>query len=171
MKKKLVWVAALSAAFCFAMPALAARLAIIDNSNRVINVIEVPDSWSGAENEWQVPAGHTVRAAGNAAPGGAWNGSVFVKPVIVLTSVIINYDNFEARFTADELDAIGKFAYAVDGDGVPKNIRVLQALQRAVAADEVDLLAEKTETFINNLVSAEIIAEDRKAVILRIDEP
>ena len=131
--------------------AMADRIAVIDSSGTVVNVIEVPSGWSGASGQWQVPAGHTTQPAANAAPNDTWNGSEFVKTVIELTSLVITYDEFEARFTADELDAIGKFAYAVDGDGVPKNVRVLQALQRAVASDKIDLLAAKTETFLNNL--------------------
>ena len=171
MNKKTWFMPAGSVAImCGFNTAVADRVAIIDDSNKVVNVVEVPSGWSGASGEWQVPAGHTTQPAANAAPNDTWNGSEFVKTVIELTSLVITYDEFEARFTADELDAIGKFAYAVDGDGVPKNVRVLQALQRAVASDKIDLLAAKTETFLNNLVIAEILTEDRKAVILKIDE-
>jgi len=66
--------------------ALADRIAVIDSGGKVVNVIEVPDGWSGASGEYQVPAGHTTQPAANAAPNDTWNGSAFVKLVIERTS-------------------------------------------------------------------------------------
>ena len=102
---------------CGLNTAIADRIAVIDSSGKVVNVIEVPNGWSGASGEWQVPSGHTTQPAANAAPNDTWNGSAFVKLVIERTSEIYSYDQFEARFTAEEMDAIGEHVYSMDADG------------------------------------------------------
>lgn len=56
------------------------RKAIIDDAGAVLNVIVVPDDWTGASGEWQPPAGTTVIDALDAAPGDTWDGESFVRP-------------------------------------------------------------------------------------------
>ena len=156
---------------CGLSTAMADRIAVIDSSGKVVNVIEVPSGWSGASGQWQVPAGHTTQPAANAAPNDTWNGSVFVKPTIELTSLMYSYDQFEARFTADEMDAIGEHVYSMDADGKPKHVRLLQALQRVIARDKIDLLSSKTVDFMDALVAAGLITADRKTTILNPNDP
>tara|TARA_R100001530_G_C4282727_1_gene146001 strand:- start:232 stop:750 length:519 start_codon:yes stop_codon:yes gene_type:complete len=172
MKRK-TWLIPLSMAAVIGClnAALADRIAVIDSGGKVVNVIEVPDGWSGASGEYQVPAGHTTQPAANAAPHDTWNGSVFVKPAIELTSLVFSYDAFEARFTADEMDAIGEHVYSMDAEGKPKHVRLLQALQRVIARDKVDLLSSKTVDFMDALVAAELITADRKTAILNPNDP
>ena len=52
----------------------------INTSDNVwANCVELPDDWSGADGEWQLPNGHTF-VNGNGATGYVWNGSVFENP-------------------------------------------------------------------------------------------
>jgi hypothetical protein len=53
---------------------------LINSSTNVwANCIELPDNWSGADGEWQVPDGHEF-VDGDGNPGFVWNGSVFENP-------------------------------------------------------------------------------------------
>jgi len=172
MKRKAWFITAgAMAVLCGFGPAMADRIAVIDSSGKVVNVIEVPSGWSGASGEWQVPAGHTTQPAANAAPNDSWNGSAFVKLVVERTSEIYSYDQFEARFTEGEMDAIGEYVYSMDAEGKPKHVRLLQALQRVIARDKIDLLSDKTADFMDALVAAELITAERKTTILNPDEP
>jgi len=55
--------------------------ALIDTaSGKVFNTVELPDNWTGAEEEWQVPSGHSVIDMLDGGLGDTWNGTVFVKP-------------------------------------------------------------------------------------------
>ena len=55
--------------------------ALIDTANgEVLNTIELPDDWTGAEEEWRAPPGHSVIDMLDGGLGDTWNGTVFVKP-------------------------------------------------------------------------------------------
>ena len=67
--------------------------AIIKDSNGlVVNVIILPDNWTGAPQvgipgdtdyvaaEWQPPAEHLIVDAGNGGPGDTWDGTKFFDP-------------------------------------------------------------------------------------------
>jgi len=51
-----------------------------DSDNLVVNIVSLPDDWTGKEDEWPVPADHFVVDAGAGAPGDTWNGTLFIKP-------------------------------------------------------------------------------------------
>lgn len=56
------------------------RKAIIDSAGLVVNIVTLPDDWTGAAGEWQVPAAHSAMDPLNAGPGDTWDGTQFVKP-------------------------------------------------------------------------------------------
>jgi hypothetical protein len=155
---------------CGLNTAVADRLAVVDGDGLVVNVITVPDNWTGAAGEWQLPSGHSSVSAGGSAPGDTWDGAAFVKPVVVLTSVPISYAEFESRFTTDEQNAMVDFVYAVDTDtGVPNNRNLIRSLSRAIAKNYVDLLHPKTEEFMAQLVIGEVVTQARSDQILDPD--
>ena len=51
-------------------------------SGKVLNTVELPDNWTGAEGEWQAPSGHFVIDVLDGSFGDTWNGNVFVKPPV-----------------------------------------------------------------------------------------
>jgi hypothetical protein len=56
------------------------RKTLINNaSKKWANVISLPDDWTGAEGEWQIPEGHEF-VDGNGGEGHVWNGSSFDAP-------------------------------------------------------------------------------------------
>lgn len=59
------------------------RLAVIDSGNIVVNIVRVPDGWTGQPNEWQPDAGFTAFATTDrrAQPGAQWDGQDFTPPV------------------------------------------------------------------------------------------
>jgi len=69
------------------------------------------------------------------------------------------------------MDAIGEHVYSMDAEGKPKHVRLLQALQRVIARDKVDLLSSKTVDFMDALVAAGLITADRKTTILNPNDP
>jgi len=80
---------------------------------------------------------------------------------------VISYGAFQARFTALELDAITNYIFAtVVATGLPVRPRVIQAYNRVVANDRVDLESPTTIGFMDGLVVAGIIDAARKAVLL-----
>jgi hypothetical protein len=51
---------------------------IIETSiNKWINSIELPDDWTGAEGEWQIPDGHEF-VDGHGSVGFIWDGTQFI---------------------------------------------------------------------------------------------
>ena len=44
-----------------------------------VNNISLPDNWTGAEGEWQIPEGHEF-VDGNGNTGFVWDGTQFVDP-------------------------------------------------------------------------------------------
>jgi hypothetical protein len=54
--------------------------AIIDSNGFVNNIVIVPDNWTGAEDEWQPPAGQSAIDVGNGSPGYTWDGTQFIDP-------------------------------------------------------------------------------------------
>jgi hypothetical protein len=48
-------------------------------SNNWVNVISLPDNWTGAEGEWQIPDGHEF-VDGNGGSGHVWDGTQFIDP-------------------------------------------------------------------------------------------
>jgi hypothetical protein len=56
------------------------ELTLIETSTQMYaNIVDVPDNWTGAEGEWQLPEGHEV-VDGNGSSGYVWNGSSFDNP-------------------------------------------------------------------------------------------
>ena len=51
-------------------------------SGKVLNTVELPDNWTGAEGEWQASSGHSVIDVLDGSSGDTWNGTVFVKPPV-----------------------------------------------------------------------------------------
>lgn len=83
------------------------------------------------------------------------------------TSFIVGYETFQDRFTTAELDGMADFIYETNtATGKPKRQAIIQAYQRAVAANSVDLLAAKTDTFLSALVAAGVVTAARKTAIL-----
>lgn len=56
------------------------RRAVIDATGVVVNVVALPVGWTGRAGQWQVPAGHTVRASTAASPGDTWDGQAYQRP-------------------------------------------------------------------------------------------
>jgi hypothetical protein len=53
---------------------------IIDSSTKEwVSHVVLPDSWTGAEGEWQIPTGHEF-VDGNGSQGHVWNGASFDAP-------------------------------------------------------------------------------------------
>jgi len=53
---------------------------LINSASKVWkNVIDLPDDWTGAEGEWQLPEGHEF-VDDTGGPGYVWNGSSFDAP-------------------------------------------------------------------------------------------
>jgi hypothetical protein len=99
--------------------------------------------------------------------GWAYDGSNFTAPAVPAPPSIVSYELFQNRFTADELDALGEFVYETDTDtGKLKRVRLMQAYNRAVASNLIDLIAEKTATFMASLVEGEVLTQARSDQIL-----
>lgn len=80
---------------------------------------------------------------------------------------IISSVDFQARFTATELDASTEFVDSIDmTTGKPSRPRMKQAMQRAVSRNSVDLLSANTGAFLDALVSGTVITAQRKTEIL-----
>lgn len=111
------------------------------------------DRPAGGPKDWLVdPAAETV--------------SHTPKPVPDPTEFIVSYEEFEDRFTEEEVALMGEFLYAVDDTGKPRNVSAIQSMQRAIASNSVDLLHSKTDTWLSILVDGEVITDERKTVIL-----
>jgi hypothetical protein len=53
---------------------------LINSTTKVwANRIHMPDDWTGAEGEWQLPAGHEF-VDGSGSSGHVWNGTQFIDP-------------------------------------------------------------------------------------------
>lgn len=142
------------------------RKAIINGGGLVTNVVELPDDWTGAAGQWQIPAGHSAIDAGNGSPGDSWNGSVFVKSGVV-HPVIIPYATFVSRFTATEFDACTDFIEEIDlVTGKPKRRALKQGMARVYALGSVNLLDPRTDQFLSALVAGGIISSQRKTGII-----
>lgn len=80
---------------------------------------------------------------------------------------VLAYEEFQARFTATEYDAATEFVFGSDvATGKPVRPRLVQAFQRAVAKNAVDLKDAKTAAFLDALVAAGAITSARKTEIL-----
>jgi len=56
------------------------RKPIIETATqKVANVVSLPDGWTGTTDEWQPPAGHEIGADGGE-KGDTWNGASYDKP-------------------------------------------------------------------------------------------
>jgi len=101
--------------------------------------------------------------------GYLWNGNVFSAPPPPppITAYSVTYEAFQDRFTQAEMDGMTDYIYETDvTTGMPKRQAIIQAYQRDVAANSVDLLAAKTDTFLTALVAAGVVTEARKTAIL-----
>ena len=49
------------------------------STKKFVNVIALPDDWSGAEGEWQIPDGHEF-VDGSGSTGFIWDGTQFFNP-------------------------------------------------------------------------------------------
>lgn len=59
---------------------MSVRKAVLNGSNLVVNVVALPDGWTGGAGQWQPPGGTTVVDALDANVGDTWTGSEFDKP-------------------------------------------------------------------------------------------
>ncbi len=101
------------------------------------------------------------------APGWSYDGSAFAPPPAEPPSTVISYAEFEARFTPGEFDAATDFVFETDpATGKPARRALIQALQRAVARNSVDLASPRTAAFLDALVAAGILTAARKTEIL-----
>lgn len=57
------------------------RKAVIDATGKVVNIVVVPDDWTGTVGEWSPPEDHQAIDAGESGPGYTWDGSSFTEPV------------------------------------------------------------------------------------------
>jgi len=56
------------------------RKTLINSStNEWVNIVSLPDNWTGAEGEWQLPEGHEF-VDGNGSTNFVWDGTQFVGP-------------------------------------------------------------------------------------------
>ena len=79
----------------------------------------------------------------------------------------ISYEAFQDRFAALEMDAVTKFADAVDtATGDPKRPRLKQALARAWAKNTVNLADARTVAFMDALVAGGVVTAARRDAIL-----
>ena len=77
------------------------------------NCVELPDNWSGADGEWQLPDGHAF-VNGNGATGYVWNGSVFTNPNALSADELTAINWAELRATRDGLLASCDWTVATD---------------------------------------------------------
>lgn len=83
------------------------------------------------------------------------------------TSIDISFEDFEARFTSTEWNAVTDFVYETDTTtGKPKRRALVQGLARVQARNAIDLLDSKADAFLGMLVSGGVITEARKDAIL-----
>ena len=70
---------------------------IKSSNNTWANCIVLPDDWSGANGEWQLPDGH-VFVDGSGGTGCVWNGSIFTDPHALTADEVtaINLATFRA---------------------------------------------------------------------------
>jgi len=142
---------------------------------KVLNVVDVPDDWTGAPAqgepgdvdyvpaEWQPPANVDVIDAGEAAPGDTWDGAQFIKkPPVVIT--VLSFDGFYSRFTETEQDGVADVVNEINpATNRPKR----KNLVRVVALrKDVDLEHPKTLAFMDLLVTEGVLTETRKTEIL-----
>ena len=127
-------------------------------NGKVLNpVIELPDDWTGAEGEWQAPAGSTLYdEVSGASEGDAYDGTTLIKNIQL--SNVITYSEFESRFTDVEADAVVDY---VDNIAAMK-----RSVNRAIARNSVNLSSANTLAFMEALVTASVITEIRKNEIL-----
>mgnify|MGYP003652108856 CR=1 FL=1 len=116
----------------------------------------------GIENNYSMI--EVAEIPGGTVPVIAIDGTVsFVKPV---TSVI-SYVDFDARFTEAEQLAVTKYIFGVSpSTGQALYPDLIQALNRAVASNSVDLLSAATDALLNVFVTAAVITPTRKIAIL-----
>lgn len=134
------------------------KIAIVRNSdNVVVNIANVPANWetSGA---WSPPLGHTARTATGAQIGYIWNGSSYAAPPPEPGPSVISYAAFRSRLTAQELADV-QTAAATDPTA-------LDLVFIALSEGTVNLEGEKVSLFLDKMVAANAITQQRKTEIL-----
>jgi len=87
---------------------------LINSSTNVWeNFIELPDNWSGANGEWQIPDGYEF-VDGTGSTGFVWNGSVFTNPHALSADELTAINWAEVRATRDGLLASCDWTVATD---------------------------------------------------------
>ena len=87
---------------------------LVNSSTNVwVNCIELPDNWSGASGEWQLPSGHKF-VDGNGSPTYVWNGSVFTNPHALSADELTAVNWAELRTTRDGLLAACDWTVSTD---------------------------------------------------------
>jgi len=95
------------------------------------------------------------------------NGTVSIDPVPVVKPTVVTYEAFQGRFTAAELDGATDFVYEISlVTGKPKRPKLLQAFNGSVARDKFDLLAPSMALWMDALVTATILTQERRDIIL-----
>lgn len=79
----------------------------------------------------------------------------------------LTYEGFTDRLTDAEQDLMGEFVYeTTPATGKPKRIKLIQALQRAVALNSIELTDPKTIAFMDILVAGGVVTQARADAIL-----
>lgn len=80
---------------------------------------------------------------------------------------VLDYETFQNRFTQVEMDAATDFCEEINlANGKPKRPQLKQGLARMYAKGTVDLMAQRTEQFLQALVTGGAITAQRKTEIL-----
>jgi len=115
---------------------------INSSTNEWVNCIVLPDDWSGADGEWQLPDGH-VFVDGNGHSGCVWNGSIFTNPNALTTDEITAINWATLRSTRDSLLTACDWTQTSDtalSDGDKNKWIAYRILLRNLPANTSDLL-------------------------------
>lgn len=76
-------------------------------------VIALPEDWTGAEDEWQVPDERALIDETNCSPGDTWDGTQIIKapPVLPEPPFFVSKSELWERCTTTESRAITKFLH------------------------------------------------------------
>jgi hypothetical protein len=86
--------------------------------------------------------------------------------LLVAFPVYVTYEQFESRLTPVELDGMTDFLYAKDLSGSLVRPRMVQAFNRALSRNSIDLTSPATDAFLQEFVVAGILTALRKDELL-----
>lgn len=79
----------------------------------VVNIVELPNFWTGAEGQWQPPPrAQAVDLAPGAAIGGTWDGTAYMPPAAPAPTVYVPKRELWARLSAASQRNVTRFIAA-----------------------------------------------------------